>query len=378
MFVERSEARIRSARTAFVLACLVPTVGIAAWAAYRATDFHRDLAMAEWARGIGLGVHCGRMVHVRPGCVRIVDGVVRDESGAAEARFDLVEIETTPAEVRVRLPLFDATPQACAAIGRMARSWLAEPARHGRNWLVDARAVRWREAAVDGVAPRSGIAVAPGNERLDAGFRVECVAAGGERAVRIRREPANGDEVRVVRTAVAGRERFSVEGSLAGSVPASCVVAAIMGRPAEVSGWCSGSVAIESGADGWDGDIAGVLDGFRADAISGFFGSPWRLDGRARLELVRGSFSGGRLSRAEATLDIGSGGMSQGLLDRLVQVAQCRAGEAYRGGEAIAAAETRPFDRVALTLTVDAVGVTIRPSGPSDGIVWWRTAPSRG
>lgn len=364
MFVERSESRVRSVRTAFVLVCLVPCVVLAAWAAYRSSPLHRDLATMAWARQIGLNVGCDRIDHVRPGCVRLSKCELRADDGSVVASFDVVEVETTPTEVRIRLPVFHATNEACAAVGRMARNWLTEPARHPRAWLVEVASVRWQH----GFEEQRGLEE---KGELKSGVRVECVAVGAERAVRIRREPATNDEVRIVRSADGERGRFTVEARVDEPVPAACVLAAI-GRPAAtIEGRCSGSIAAEWSGDGWSGDLSGSLDRFDAAAVGRLFGSPMRLEGPMRFDLASATLAGGRLVRAQGKVDIGPAVVSQELLDRFVQVAQCRAGEDYRGGESgLSSLGVRHVDRVACSLAIDASGVTIRPvAAGGQGIV---------
>jgi len=351
MFVERSESRVKSARTAFVLFCIVPCAALAAWAAYWRSASHLDAATAAWAREIGLTVRCERIDHVRPGCVRLFNCEIRADDGSAAAGFDVVEIETTPREVRIRLPEFAATPEACAAIGRIARNWLAEPERHPRAWLVDVGSVRWPDDD-------------DGNRDVASGVRVECVAVGPERAVRIRREPATNDEVRIVRSVDGGRARFTVETRVDDPVPAACVVAAIGQPPGGVAGWCSGSINAEWSGGGWTGEVAGSFDRFDASAIASFFGSPMRFSGPARFDLASATLSAGRLVRANATIDVAPAVVSQELLERLVQVAQCRAGEDYLGRDSgLSSLGARQVDRFACSLAIDPSGARIRAAG---------------
>jgi|LakMenEpi03Aug12_release.lakeMendotaPanAssembly.Ray.scaffolds.fasta_scaffold287844_1 hypothetical protein len=350
MFVERSESRVRSARTAFVLVCLVPCAVLAAWAAYWKSGVHHDAAAAAWGREIGLAVRCERVDHVRPGCVRLSNCKIGADDGSAAASFDVVEVETTPGEVRIRLPEFHATGEACAAIGRLARNWLTEPARHPRAWLIDVASVQWPDGD-------------DGTRKSAPGVRVECVAVGSERAVRIRREPATSDEVRIVRSADGQRGRFVIEAKVDDPVPAACVVAAI-GLPVDgIAGWCSGSIAAEWSGDGWSGEASGSLDRFDANSIASFFGSPMRMEGPARFDLVSATLSAGRIVRANATIDVAPAVVSQELLERFVQVMQCRAGEEYLGRDAVPSSlGVRQVDRVACSLAIDASGARIRPA----------------
>lgn len=351
MFVERSESRVKSARTAFVLVCLVPCAILAAWAAYWRSGAHLDASTAAWAKEIGLAVRCERIDHVRPGCVRLSNCEIRTDDGSAAAGFGVVEIETTPREVRIRLPVLVATPEACAAVGRMARNWLAEPERHPRAWLVDVASVRWPDED-------------DGNPGVASGVRVECVAVGPGRAVRIRREPATNDEVRIVRSVDGGRERYAVEARVDDPVPAASVVAAI-GRPVDgVAGWCSGSINAEWSGGGWTGEVAGSFDRFDAATIARFLGSPMRFEGPTRFDLASATLSAGRIVRANATIDVSPAVVSQELLERLVQVAQCRAGEDYLGRDSgLSSLGVRQVDRFACSLAIDASGARIRAAG---------------
>ncbi len=347
MFVERSESRVKSARTAFVLFCILPCAVLAAWAAYWRSGAHLGAATAAWAKEIGLAVRCERIDHVRPGCVRLSNCEIRADDGSAAAGFDVVEIETTPREVRIRIPVLAATPEACAAVGRMARNWLAEPERHPRAWLVDVGGVRWPDE--DG-----------GNRDVASGVRVECVAIGSERAVRIRREPATNDEVRIVRSVDGARVRVAVEARVDDPVPAACVVAAIGHAVDGLAGWCSGSINAVWSGGGWTGEVAGSFDRFDAATIARFFGSPMRFEGPARFDLASATLSGGRIVRADATIDVGPAVVSQELLERLVQVAQCRAGEDYLGRDSgLSSLGVRRVDRFACSLAIDASGVRI-------------------
>ena len=353
---------MRLARTAFVLVCLVPCAVLAAWAAYWKSGVHRDVATAAWAREIGLAVRCERVDHVRPGCVRLSNCMIRADDGSAAASFDVVEVETTPDEVRIRLPIFAATPEACAAVGRLARSWLTEPARHQRAWLVDVGSVRWPNGD-------------DGERDAASGLRVECVAVGAERAVRIRREPATNDEVRIVRSADGRQGRFGVEAKVDDPVPVACVVTAI-GLPVDgIAGWCSGSIAVEWSGDGsgngWSGEVSGSLDRFDASSLARFLGSPMRFEGPSRFDLASATLSAGRLVRANATIDVAPAVVSQELLERFVQVMQCRAGEDYLGRDAgLSSLGVRQVDRVACALAIDASGARIRPADArSRGIV---------
>lgn len=372
MFVERSESRVRSARMAFVLLCVVPCAAVVGSALYRAGESHRRAVAAAWGRSLGLDLECDAVVHVRPGCVRIPRLTIRGPDGSVAATVESLEVETTPTEVRLRLPDMQVDPAAAAVLGRLARNWLHEPARHDRAWLVDVRSVRWSGESL-AEPPWAGREAEPSPDH-DRGFRVECVANDGRRAIRIRREPATDDEMRIVQTVVEGDVRTTVEGRFGRAVPTACVAAAIGIAPASAQGggegWCSGAVEAERVGGGWSGRIDGCVERFSAATIVGLLGSSFRLDGTARVDLARATFEHGRLVDSDMTVTIERGTVSQELIDRLIQVARCRAGEAYRAGESTSDGPgVRPFDIVACRMRLDRGGLSLRAVNADRGIV---------
>lgn len=357
---------------AFVILCVVPCAALVGLAVHRAGESHRRAVAAAWGRSIGLDLECDAVVHVRPGCVRIPRLTIHGPDGRVAATIDSMEVETTPTEVRLRLPGLQVAPAAAAVFGRLARNWLNEPARHDRAWLVDVRSVRW---SGEGLAepPWAGRDAEPSPEH-DPGFRVECVANDGQRAIRVRREPATDDEIRIVQTVAEGDVRTTAEGRFGRAVPTACVAAAIGIAPASPEGgdegWCSGSVEVERVAGVWSGRIEGCVERFSAATIVRLLGSSFRLDGTARVDLARATLDDGRLVESDTTVTIERGTVSQEVIDRLIQVAQCRAGEAYRVAESTAnGPDSRPFDRLACRMRLDRGGLSLRAVDEDRGIV---------
>lgn len=358
MFIERSAARIRSARTAFVAFCLLPCVVLVAWAAYWNSDSYRIAAVRRWGRDLGLEVDCDGIEHLRPGCVRLTNCRISTPDMQSAATIKIVEVEEAGNEMRVRVPRFDGNPAAVRAVGAAANSWLDEPSRHAKAWLVNIDSFEWQDHSSRGSRPgvgRVSETVAMG------GVRIECVASGGQRGIRIRREPSSEEEIRVVRTlGDAGVERI-IEARIDNPVPLECVGAMLAWKGCDSAGTCSGTLSARLADGVWQASGSGVIDGVDASVIPRAFGSPLSLEGACRIEVAKAAFDAGSISDATATVSIGTGAVSQDLLDRLVRSAKCRAGAAYhRETVESLVSSWRAFDEAAFRLRVDAAGLTIR------------------
>jgi len=82
MFIERSAARIRLARTLFVLLGVLPCAGLCAWAAVRHSSVYRDSTERRCEQVIGLPFRIGSVEHVRPNAMRLHDCRLSSSSGA--------------------------------------------------------------------------------------------------------------------------------------------------------------------------------------------------------------------------------------------------------------------------------------------------------
>ena len=262
MFIERSAGRIRLARLTFVIVALLPCALLAAWAAARGSAGHREAVRVRWQQSIGLPLTIGAVEHPRPGVVRAHSCVIRTPTGRTLVEIPTVEVESAATEDRLRVDTARLDPQAALVLGGLVREWLRSDARHPRNCVIEAGDFAWT-----GCGRESGPTALPA-----AGLRIECVAQGETRAVRIVCRPDGqegsgaGDEVRLVRTLDAGdregRERFEVDGRLSHPQPLPAMAA--------VAGWsdgtadAAGSSATVAGefhathdAAGWSGTAPG-------------------------------------------------------------------------------------------------------------------------
>lgn len=349
MFIERSAAKIRLVRTLFILVAVMPCAVLAGWAAFRHSAACREGLRLEAERLLGVSVAIDAVRHLRPGGFRCRGCTLR-AAGGAELVVGEVEIEATPAEVRLRIPKLGCSPAAAGMLASIARGWLTEPVRFTRAWVIDVDRLTWDVPGGAGAARGPHV------------LRVECVAAGASRAVRVVR-PAAGDaadEVRVIvhePAPVAGADLADVHAQVAVPVPWPIVRAlvgpsAAAGLPFGAAAMVSGTCAATARQPGWTGHGHGRIDGIDLATVGGRY----RLAGEAAIDIERLEWADDRLGRLAARVTAGRGKVDQSLLDALVGVAGCRPGPAHRslGGESI-----RPFDDLDAGVAIDGDGVTI-------------------
>lgn len=347
MFIEQSVARRRVVRLLFVAAALLPCAGLAAAAWWRQSAGHVAAIAREAAAHLGMPVAIGSVTHPRPGVMRLAGVTVGDTLVVPD-----VEVEAAAAEIRLRVSRVECSPAAARVLAELAGEWLRRAARFPRSWVVDVAEVAW--------LPEGGDAVEAG------GWHGECVAAGDARAVRLRREPATPDEIRVR----LGDEGLAVEATLEAAVPASIVAAVTAGNTtwADALGpraVLRGTLQAVRDAGRWAGQAAGAID--RVDLASACPGGGRRLQGEATLTVAALEFAASRVERCDLEFTAADGVIAQDLLDDLVSSLGCRPGPAYRalGGESL-----RRFDRLACRVVVDADGLHLRaPAGPGSGLV---------
>jgi len=352
MFVERSVRRIRFARLAFLLAGLAPCAAVVAWALHLRSDSHREAVRAAWQQAVGVPVAVEAVEHPRPGVVRGLDCRLTAPDGG-RLLLPAVEVETAPAEVRLRIDRIAGDEPAARLIGGLVAEWLGREARYPRDCVVE----------IDGC----GWAAGPRGES-GGGLRAECVSRGGSRAVRIVRTggtPGPADEFRAVRTAAveATDERLEFDLSCVEPLPVALVAAAIgrgdpgLGTAACVSGTLHGVRAGMLASGTFTGRITGI------DLAACTRGMQARAEGEATVVVRRLAWSRGRIEDAEVECDMGRGRVEQRLLDGLVATVGCRPGPAYR---TLTQSPDRRIDAAGCLLRIDARGVEI-VSGASLG-----------
>jgi hypothetical protein len=391
MFIERSAARIRLARTLFVLLGIVPCAGLCGWAAVRNSRSHREAIERRCEQVIGLPLTIGSVEYVRPNVMRLRDCRLSAASGAVVLAAPAIEVESLARELRVTLGRLDCTPEMARVLAGLANDWLRQPARFPVDCVVDVDDFSWRprqSAGAGGMHPGGLHHGGLGPARVPArSLHVECVAANGSRAVRVRRNAEGGvapDEVRVVAGNLAdaggaspradgvqtveqsGVGMLEVTGTITEPLPIA-VLEALAGL--EVGALPLGDEASVSGTIGASLD-AGLASGSaqgrveRIDLAAASLHLPHRVSGEALLAIDRLEWSRGRITACECQCSISRGRFGQRLLDACVSALGCRPGPAYRS---LAREEVRSFDDVTALLRIDSAGIDLRAAAGRDG-----------
>lgn len=384
MFIEQSASRIRVMRTLFVLLGLVPCAALCAWAGVRHSGGYRAALEQTCERVIGLPLEIGSVEHVRPNALRLRNCRLSSASGSKVLSAPVVDVESSAGELRVSLGTIDCTPEVARVLSGLAGEWLRQPLRFPVDCVIDINDFSWRpraRSAVEGARPEGSVGNGPPAPRLhrSPGLHIECVAANGSRAVRVRRNTdagASPDEVRVVvgslqsgAESAAGNDfstletgiggRLEVHGTVTEQVPVAMVEA--------LAGLGAGTLPFGDEAS-LSGTIAAVYEGGlssgaaqvrleRVDLAAASLHLPHRLSGEAVLAIDRLEWGRGRITACECQCSVSRGRLGQRLIEACVSVMGCRPGPAYRS---LAREEVRHFDDAAWMLRIVPAGVEIR------------------
>ena len=355
MFIELSAGRIRLVRSLFLLLGLLPCLVLAGWAGWRHSGVHREGFQRHWQETLGVPVAIGAVDHPRPGVLRLHRFQVLAGNGDVVADVPLVEVEQSGGEVRLRIDSLACTPEVALFLGTLARRWLEQPQRPSRACVIDVARLQFspKETAAQWGGPAEGL-------------RVECVAAEGQRAIRLIRPASPGEELRVRSLAEPSAgfpaRRLEISGSLATPLPLDVLAAAAdlpgvratLGAAARVQG----SITASSVGGRWSGSAAGTID--RIDLECCTAGVTLRASGEATLEFNRLSFADNRLVECQCEATAERGSVGQAAVRALVDGLGCRRGPVM---PAAARADALPFELLQCTLTLDGRGMVVRTRG---------------
>ena len=359
MFVERSAARIRLVRTLYVLACLLPTLGLVGWAVYRSSSLATDPLLAGWSRSLGFNVTAATIEHVRPAVLRLHDVAVEGMPLQSLVGVEVAEVETRSEGTLLRLPSLTLDAAGVSAVATLSLAWLTEPIRFPEGGVIEVEALAWRAAAKP--VPLGG-------------WRIEYVVAEGGRAIRIRREPADEDELRLRAVSSPGGPRLEAELRVTGGLPAPLLAAVTgwlpsFGPAAEVRGSLQASATAVPGDAHrwrWQGVGEGLVTGVDLSELAAAAGQRCRGEGLLRIEDV--AVEANRITAARWLLSADEGELGRGLVERLVTVFGCRLGEAAArdaSGDDWLAGPPLVFDQAAVAVSLDRAGVILRSPGSS-------------
>jgi hypothetical protein len=361
MFIERSAGRIRLARFVFVAVGLLPCLAVVGWAAYLGSAVHRDAVRGSWEKVVGLPLEIGAIDHPRPGVVRASRWSIVTAAGGRRLELPTVEIESAAHEDRIRIDRARVDAPTAAVLAGLGREWLQGDVRHPRNCVVEVADFGWSS---DGLIEAG--AEAGGQPQSPIPVRIECVARGKTRAIRVVRRAAVEDELRIVRAVDdadgRGAERIEVDATWSDAIPLAILTAA--------AGWDGGSIVAVGGSataagevhtsrdgDGWDGIARGRLLGIDlrpcAERVKA------SASGTATIIVDRLAWRDGRLDDAVIECLTTAGWVDAALFDRLVIALGCKPGPAAATSGAM---PTRAFDAAGCVLRLHDGQLDLQPS----------------
>jgi hypothetical protein len=390
MFVARSAGRIRLARTLFVLAALLPTCVLVAWAMHLRSPRHLDAIRRDWQRAVGLPVTLRSVSHPRPGVVRAEGVAVGSPHAAAVLPLGTLEVEVVPGEWRLRLGRLRCGPVGVRLIAGLAREWLERGPRFEEDGVIEIMDFAWEpESAASSTEPKP--------------LRIECVRQDGARAIRIHRPAGDAlpmhsavnhsadshsadnhsalNDVRIVRRGAVRDEQLGngrvgkpdgdrpiieLEASWAEPLPFDILAAAMEGMP--LGRWSLGPEAtvvgrlhIVDGRDGGQIQAQGRLENIDLASCAEAIGL--RARGRADAIVHDFAWRAGRLVSGDLECAVGAGRVERRFLDTLVTTVGCRPGPGYAAVDATGEAS---FDAASCRIQISSAGVSLT-SGPRLG-----------
>jgi len=380
MFVARSAGRIRLARTLFVLAALLPTCVLVAWAMHLRSPRHLEAIRCDWQRAVGLPVTLRSLSHPRPGVVRAEGVVVGSPQAAAALPLGSLEVEAVPGEWRLRLGRLRCGPVGVRLIAGLAREWLERGPRFEEDGVIEIMDFAWEpESVASSTEPKP--------------LRIECVRQDGARAIRIHRPAGDAlpvhaaldhsalNDVRIVRRRTVGPEQpgrgregepdgdrptTEIEASWAEPLPFDILAAAMESMP--LGRWSLGPEAtvvgrlhIVDSRQGGQIQAEGRLENIDLASCAQAIGL--RARGRADAIVHDFAWRAGRLVSGNLEWAVGAGRVERRFLDALVTTVGCRPGPGYAAVDATGEAA---FDAASCRIQISAAGVSLT-SGPRLG-----------
>jgi hypothetical protein len=345
MFIEKSAGRIRLARVIFVVLGLLPCAAVMGWAVHLRSAAHRDAVRGAWERAIGLPLEIGSIEHPHPGVVWASGCAIVTSAGGRLLEIPTVEVEAAAHEDRIRIDVARIDAATAAVLAGLGREWLRGDIRHPRNCVIEVADFAWSKGSKAESRSDSPAAIP---------LRIECVARGKTRAVRVVRRAAVEDELRIVRTlgdaTGSDDERMELDATWAEAIPLT-ILAAIAGwspdsvAAAGSSAEAVGDVHASRDGHGWDGTARGRVDGIDLMPCAALLKAT--ASGVATVLMDRLAWRDGRVDEAVIECTTTAGWVDAPLFDRLVIALGCKPGPAAVSSAGL---DARAFDQAGCVL----------------------------
>lgn len=347
MFPRVFHARRLTCRVVFLAVCLLPTMALVVFGAWRAAPVHHQAIRSELAAALALKVSLTGVEHPRPGIIRIEGLELADpESGQPLLQIDVLEARELPSGYRLSAPT--ATLHT-SADGRLYEELHRRLAGGDETlaWRLDVNELHLQDIKQSRmtVGLTAKTEMGPSGPVVDARFRV------------LGDTSKNPSEIKLFRNREINpaTTTFVLQ---TGDKPLPC---ALLGQFA--SAWNAvGPEATFAGrfwtintSEGRRGELSGQLN--RVDLeqlITRNFGHT--ITGKARLKIDRAVMHQGRLQVAEAHIDGGPGSVSQRLLQAAYEELQMPLLPSGPGRPS----EMVEYRRLAASVAIDWQGLRIR------------------
>ncbi|HZZ74088.1 MAG TPA: hypothetical protein VFE24_17680 [Pirellulales bacterium] len=345
MFSLHDHTRRLLCRAGFLLLCVLPTLGVAAWCANRNTAGHRT--ECEQALGSNLGVlaKIGAIDHTRPG-VLLYHDVELAEPEASEPFFKarLIEAGINGGE----LILLASQPEIRGTewttvwelLGRRLRRQAAEPDLPVRFSAAELT-VHNGDDSQTFTELRGLIEPSEKGTALTLSFRLAGV------------EMSESAKIRIERNRKTSPPTTNLELQTGGGALPCAILLSPVGR-AECLGpraTFRGSVWLKEAASGWEGELSGQFANLALGRlIGGQF--PHHLSGAAQVTVQKAVLKQGRVEAAEGSFSAGPGVIGRSLIISLYQQLHWEPGKL-----AEEAAELTPYEQLAFSFVLDPRGL---------------------
>jgi hypothetical protein len=345
MFWLKETTRRWVCRRAFLLSCVLPTLGIGAWIAWTRLDSTRAGYEAELSAQLGLRANCSRLSFPRPGVTVFHDmRLSRGNSPACIVHDVTVEVDRTQEITAITVD------QAVIHVDDLLELW--RPLRQKME--------RTNYGQLQVVVQSLTI------EGIDRALPVRLVCRLGERAagqqLGLRLQTSDAQPVDLATAAIRRGSAVSDDDTaveLKSSCDLPCELLAVFWPPAKRLGnrcGFQGLIRAEGRADGWRVAIEkdSLLSQIDLAALTGgkrFYG----ISGVARLKIDGAHVSAGRLDAASGEFSVGPGVIDREVFDAAEKELGLQLGKARDNGSAAI-----EFGSMEAAFDVDSTGIQMR------------------
>ncbi len=389
MFALHDRTRRQLCRTAFALVCIVPTLGVLAWAGLRSSGSHREQCAARLSQSLGMSVALSGVSYPRPGITLYAGVELADsETGATLARVRFLEsggtddtstwVASQPEIDSAQLPhfwqLLSELLRQTSDLHTTLRLTAAEATLHGSSGSQTLTGVVGQlESPREPDAPRVATL----------SFRIAGLDTPEPISLRITRQCAAHHNSPPFQGGAGGgsddhssRSQFTPTTTIELHTGGAALPIGMLTVPLGVANHLGqrakfrGSIWATETPDGCDGELSGQFSDVDLQSlVAEQF--PHRLSGTAEITLQKARIRHGRLEEATGTITAGPGIVGQSLLAAAVEHLHLIRGAALpTPGAMLEPNAALEYEQLALSWAIDSTGLTLHGQcGGASGVI---------